>query len=100
MKGDITMARKMYWVQYHEFANCYELAWTDNMDDLAAAQDAGFEPITRKNAITLARRERERAEYDPAFSGYSDDHIWPFRYCRNLDFVDAHCRDRAYIVEA
>lgn len=96
------MARKMYWVMYHGFANYYELAWTDkgNADDCAAAQKAGFEPITRKEAITLARRERERAEYDAAFSGYADDHIWPFKYRGNLDFVDAHCRDRACVIEA
>jgi hypothetical protein len=101
MKGDITMTR-MYWVMYHGFANYYELAWTDkdNADDCAAARKAGFEPITRKNATTLARQERERAVYDAAFSGYADDHIWPFRYCRNMDFIDVHCRDKAYIVEA
>jgi len=94
------MARKMYWVRYHEFANNYELAWTDNEVDRITAREQGFDHITRKNATTLARQERERAVYDAAFSGYADDHIWPFRYCRNMDFIDVHCRDKAYIVEA
>ena len=69
------MARKMYWVQYHGFANRYELAWTDNEVDRITAREQGFDHITRKEAVTLARRERERAEYDAAFSGYADDHI-------------------------
>lgn len=64
--------KNYYYVNYYrDFANTYTLAKAP----ANVALPEGWERITRKEAERLARRERERARYDAAFSGYASDTI-------------------------
>ena len=58
--------KNYYYVNYYsDFANTYTLAKAPANVTLPE----GWGRITRKEAERLARRERERARYDAAFSG-------------------------------
>ena len=70
--------KKKYFVKYYGFHNCYDLVYTKSEKEAADAVAHGFERISRKEAERLCRMERDRRKYDPAFSGYANDHIWPY----------------------
>lgn len=75
---------KKYYVNYYRnFGNTYNLISVEQSDaaDLAAFEkltaNADYERITLKEAKALCKAERERAKYDPDFSGYADSTIVP-----------------------
>lgn len=67
---------KKYYVDFgaEKFGNKYSLFYT--LADESVPETA--ERITRKEAITYARAERQRRKDDPAFSSYADIYIYPF----------------------
>lgn len=68
---------KHYYIMRGPFSNVYALRYTVNSEQDAEAVQSGYERITRREAKALARRERERRELNPSFSGYADAEIWP-----------------------
>ena len=64
--------KKNYFVSYGNFGNQYSVVWSYEKSI------PGYERITRKKAISLVQREREREKYDPAFSGYASRYITQF----------------------
>ena len=78
---------KKYFVHYYlDFANTYNLYWADNADMMAALPD-GAEQITRKEAETLCRREREARNYDNAFAYHATSSIYPAGY-KGVDIIN------------
>lgn len=69
---------KHYYIKRGEFANVYTLEYTTSAEQDAAAVAAGYERITRREAFALCARERDRRQYDGAFSGFADSQVWPF----------------------
>ena len=68
---------KKYWIHYYrDFANCYNLFWTDSQE-MEAELPEGAEQITKKQAFIKCRQENDRRRYDHSFSGYADSHIFP-----------------------
>ena len=72
--------RRQYFVRFGDFANVYDLAWSDSKCDTAFLLEHGFEQTTLKEALQLARRESDRRKYDQAFSGYANTEIYPAKY--------------------
>lgn len=71
-----TTARRAYYVRYpRDFANEYSLRYTVGGAELSA--NDGWERITRREAVRLARAERERRRWEPERSGYADADICP-----------------------
>lgn len=59
---------RKYWIKYtRNFGNTYNLCWTDGND----LHENEWERITRKEAETKAREERNRRKYDRSFSGFA-----------------------------
>ena len=76
-----TPRRKHYYVNYYrDFANAYNICWTDSEAEDKEAEEQGWTRITRKEAIGLCVDERERRKYDQAFSGYADMLVYPWDY--------------------
>lgn len=72
---------RKYFVQYSaDFANTYNVCYTDNTKDEEKAIEIGMERITRKDAERLCMRESARRKDDPNFSGYASTVITPFGY--------------------
>lgn len=69
---------RSYWIKRGEFSNQYGLVYCNSTIDEEKAQTAGYERITRKEAIAKCREERNRQKADPAFAGYADSYIYPF----------------------
>ena len=68
--------KKKYWVHYYkDFANTYDLYWTDSKEMEEALPD-GAERITRKEAFELARKNEELEKYNPSFA-MGTSHIYP-----------------------
>lgn len=59
------------------FANAYNLVWAETPEQIAAAEENGYERITRREAEKLCAMENDRRKYDPAFSGYASNLIYP-----------------------
>lgn len=72
------MKQKRYFVKYGDFANTYSLAYTETDEEAERAREEGYLQISRRHAEQLCMNERNRARYNPSFSGYADDHIWPY----------------------
>lgn len=72
---------KKYWIERGSFANVYNLFWTDNkeMEERTRIADRA-EPISRKEAERLCAEENSRRKYDPNFSGFADNMIYPADY--------------------
>lgn len=68
---------KNYFVKNGEFANVYTVASVDktNKEVINLLIAEGYERVTRKEAETLCRRERERRQWDRNFSGYANAEI-------------------------
>ena len=73
---------KTYFIRHGNFANIYDLAWADNKEDISWLVSQNFERCTLREAQYWARRERDRRKFNPAFSGYGDDVIYPAKYYR------------------
>ena len=71
---------KKYYVKRGDFGNSYELRYTVTAEQDRQIISDGFERITRMEAFSLVRSERERRKYDQAFSGYADAAVYPFGY--------------------
>ena len=72
---------KKYYIRYwRDFANTFTLCYCETPEEEAAAVAAGFERITRKEAERKCSGERWARKNDPAFSGYGDIDIRPWRY--------------------
>lgn len=83
---------KKYYVVYTDnFANTYNLYWTDSAEMEKMLPD-GAEQISRKEAIALAAREKRARKENPNFSGYASDTIYPADY----DDAKAPFIDRYY----
>lgn len=67
-----------YYIKMGRAANWYGLIYTEDAAEEAAARAAGYERITRSEAIDYCRAERDRRAYDPAFGGYADVYIYPW----------------------
>ena len=68
---------KKYFVSRGDFGNIYSLAYTETPNQEKAAESLGFSRITRKEAESLCREERQRRKYDEAFAYYADSYIYP-----------------------
>lgn len=76
-----TEMKKQYFVNYYrDFGNTYTLRWADNAADAEMLKTNGYERITRRKALELAREENDRRERDYNFSGYADNRIYPANY--------------------
>lgn len=72
---------KKYYIRYwRDFANTYDLCYCETLEEEKRAVSAGFERITRKEAERKCANERFTRKYDPAFSGYGDIDIKPWKY--------------------
>lgn len=108
------MEKRKYFVVYGDFGNQYNLFYTTDAgyypenpsyckkfttaDFLQEYPDA--ERITRAEAIRLARAERARRKFDPAFAGYADRYVYPYgaAWCRQgYDYL--HTDSTSVIVE-
>ena len=69
---------KKYIIKYLGFRNSYMLAYADTPELLSDAIAHGYEQITRKEAIRLCVEENERRKFNPAFSGYGDNCVYPY----------------------
>lgn len=69
---------KRYYIVRGRAGNEYDLIWTDETNRHALPDKA--ERITRAEAYKLAREERNRRRYDPAFAGYACGCIYPADY--------------------
>lgn len=68
-----------YFVHYwRDFGNCYHLYYAP----ADFVPPSGWERITRKEAERLARAEKQRRKYDPAFSRFADAYIFPHDWNR------------------
>ena len=69
---------KKYFIRRGEFGNVYNLAHADaGSPDAAALMAAGFERITRQEAINKCREERSARRSNPNFAYFADAHIYP-----------------------
>lgn len=69
--------RRQYFVNYYKsFCNTYDLLYADTEDDLKQIPEEA-ERITRKKAESLCSEENYRRKYDPSFSGFADNMIYP-----------------------
>lgn len=69
--------RRQYFVNYYKsFSNTYDLLYADTEDDLKQIPEEA-ERITRKKAESLCFAENYRRKYDPSFSGFADNMIYP-----------------------
>lgn len=106
---------KKYFVVYGEFANQYALFWTTDAGLYPDAPDykckfctADFlaeyptaKRITRKQALALARAERQRRRENGMFSGYADRYIKPYGAAwYNPAYAYLHTDNTGVIVEA
>lgn len=66
-----------YMRHYRNYRNAYSLRYTETPEQDALAISQGYERITRRQAISLCRAERDRRKYDPSFSCYASDVISP-----------------------
>ena len=71
---------KKYFVKYYGFSNVYDLVYTTNKEQEKQAEKEDYERITRKQAEKLISREKERRQYDQAFSGYAPIIIYPIDF--------------------
>lgn len=91
---------KQYYVHYYkDFGNTYNLAWAETPEQIKAAEDAGYQKITRREAENLCAEENGRRKSDAAFSGYADSVILPIEYAHSDWQNDRHLRQNGYIVE-
>lgn len=73
--------RKQYYVNYYRnFANTYHLYWASTPEQIAEAEECGYERITRAEAIRLCVAENSRHREDYSSSGYADNVIYPIDY--------------------
>lgn len=73
------VTRRIYLVNYYKnFSNTYSLRYVTSKADLMEAEAEGYERITRREAVYLARAERWRRENDQAMSGYANESIYPW----------------------
>lgn len=91
--------KRAYFVARGRFCNEYQLCYTESAEETKQAEAAGWERISRKEAIKKCAEERRRRKYDRSCSGYADMHIWPYNMPERYDFQDAHRYDAAYIIE-
>lgn len=71
---------KKYFVKYYGYSNVYDLVYTQNEEQEKQAEKANYERISRKQAEKLCAREKDRREYDQAFSGYAPIKIVPIDF--------------------
>lgn len=70
---------KTYYIRYpRNFSNEYDLCYCETPEQQKEAEDAGYERITRKEAIRKCSDERWAREHDQNFSGYGDADIVPW----------------------
>lgn len=74
---------KKYYVLYGDFANSYSLRYAENDEQEKTLEQKGYEKVTRAEAISLARKEAERRNDNPNFSGYADQYIYPCNHIGN-----------------
>ena len=90
---------KQYYVRYYkDFGNTYNLAWAETPEQIKAAENAGYEKITRREAEKLCAEENGRRKSDAAFSGYADNVIIPIECARDDWQNDSRFEKDGYIV--
>ena len=94
---------KRYYVNYYDnFANTYNLVWTDDMHR-EPENMTGYDRISRKMAEKLAVKERSARKNDASFAYKADAHIFPIDYEPPYDGFSP-CNDKrivfnGYLVE-
>ena len=76
--GEETRMRKFYIQYYSDFANTYNLCYTDSREEDAQAIACGMERISRKEAENKCKDEKLRRMYSPSFAYNADSVILPF----------------------
>ena len=72
---------KTYYIRYiRNFSNEYDLCYCETPEERKAAEGAGYERITRKEAIRKCANERWAREHDQNFSGFGDADIVPWSF--------------------
>ncbi len=75
-----------YYVHYYRnFSNTYRLYYAAAGEMVPETLDR----ITRKEAFSLCRKERQRRRMDPNFSGFADTFIYPL----SVEKLDIENRD-------
>ena len=70
------MSKRKYYVHYYmDFFNTYSLRYVD--PDMPFVVPDGWQRITRKEAVALAREESHRVSINSSFSGAADDAVRP-----------------------
>lgn len=59
-----------YYIKWGRAGNEYDLVYTEDATQDAAAEAAGYERITRKRAIDYCIAERCRRKWEPPRGGY------------------------------
>lgn len=93
---------KKYYVNYYkDFGNTYTLVWAETDKQIAIAQNADYEQITRKEAEALCAKENDSRIHDTAFSGYASSVILPIDLnTLEVDWInDPRYKKVGYIVE-
>lgn len=77
---------KKYFVHYYlDFGNTYNLYWAETPEQLAIAEEKGYERITRKKAEQLCADENERRRNDGNSAYYATSAIYPIDCNHDLD---------------
>ncbi len=72
---------KTYYINYYrDFANTFTLCYCTTPKECSEAEAAGYERITRAEAIRKCVEENSARKNDPHFSGYGSNTILPWSY--------------------
>lgn len=71
---------KKFYIAKGNFSNVYDLCYAETAEDAAQLEKAGWERISRKEAIAKCVEENNRRKYEKERSGYADNLILPFGY--------------------
>lgn len=93
---------KTYYIRYpRDFANEYSLCYCESADERKAAEADGWERITRLEAERKCRNENWARANNPAFSGYGDNTIIPFRLVgKDIDYYYGRLYDKFHLMLA
>lgn len=71
--------QKQYFVVPGDSANSYKLLWSEPADEFGLLLNhPKAKKITKKEAVRLAKAERQRRREDPSFSGSADEYVYPY----------------------
>ena len=77
--------KSYYILYYRDFANTYNLCYCTTPEECKAAEAAGYERISRADAIRKCINENSARKHDPNFSGYGSNTILPWEYIKRRE---------------